>query len=682
MRKTISVLLSALLLTSAAAVGVSAAEDYTGKTVILYTGNLRGDVDVYPKIAAKKAEYAAKGADVVLVDAGNYLQGSAEANTDRGLSIYALMDAAGYDAAAMGLAEFSYTNATTGMPYHGNVTRYHTQKMLQEGTEAITYNVNRDGSETAVLAAKDAARFQTLASNVTADMETYSFEESAVIGTGAGYLGFFAVTDPEVKDNVQDGYVTSIAAPGGIDVPDADVSVCLVNASGWAGISLLADVVIAAPTGGEAVVGAYVIDNATGEITLEEVSLSGSDEAVAALARSAKENAAKTLGKSAVILNGANGVNRHQESNLGDLTADALAWYAENYIDGIPEGLPIVAIQNGGNCDQFLYTGDITETDLLNALPFSPMGIGVLVVTGAELLEALEAGTSPSERYGDALCPGFAQVSGLKYTVDWSEDYDGGEAYGNFYVADSVNRVTVTEVGGAAFDPAARYAVAADNYVLNGSDTYYVFARARETEDAVYINNGNGVLTRDVVAMYIEKVLGGTVGEAYAAPQGRITLAEETDGPLTRAEAVSVLYALAGSPDAAGLQNPFADVTEGAEYDAILWAVETGITNGVDETHFAPGQTITREQAATFLYRYVQSRGGGFTGSWMFLLDYPDRAEVSEWAYEALCWTAMNGVFPAAEDGTLSPGADCTGGVFTEMLERCAALPLELDEHE
>ena len=662
MKKVLSVLLSALLLLSAAAVSVSAAEDYTGKTVILYTGNLRGDVDVYPRIAAAKADFAAKGADVFLVDAGNYLQGSAAANTDRGLSVYRLMDAAGYDVAAMGLAEFSYADAATGMPYHGNVTRYYTQKMLQEGTEAVTYNVGRDGSETAVLEAKGPAWFITVAGNVAADTETYSFAANVVFETKAGKLGFFGVTDPAVKDNVQDGFVTDVAAPSAAGVPGADIIVCLTNAPGT---GRLADIVISAPTGGEAVVGAYVIDNETMRITHEDVALSGSDEAVAALARSAKENAAKTIAKSAVILNGANGVNRHQESNLGDLTADALAWYAANYIDGIPEGLPIVAIQNGGNCDQFLYSGDVTETDLLNALPFSPMGVGVLVVTGAELLEALEAGTSPSERYGDTLCPGFAQVSGLKYTVDWSEAYDGGEAYGNFYAADSVNRVTVTEVGGEAFDPAARYAVAADNYVLNGSDTYYVFARAKAAEGAVYINNGNGVLTRDVVAMYIERVLGGTVGAAYAAPQGRIGLAQKTDGALKRAEAVARLYDLAGGPDVSGLQNPFEDAAE----DAVLWAVESGITNGVDETHFAPDQTLTREQAATFLYRYVQSLGGGFTGSWMFLLDYPDRAEVSEWAYEALCWTTMNGVFPVAEDGLLSPGADCTRGQFAEMLE-------------
>ena len=142
-------------------------------------------------------------------------------------------------------------------------------------------------------------------------------------------------------------------------------------------------------------------------MTKEEVTLSGSNETVAALAAAAKEAAGEAVGKSEVILNGADSVNWNRESNLGDLTTDALVWYAKNYIDGIDADLPIVALQNGGNCDHFLYTGEITEADLLKALPFSPMGIGVLNVTGEQLLETIEAATQSED------CPGFAQVSGL-----------------------------------------------------------------------------------------------------------------------------------------------------------------------------------------------------------------------------------------------------------------------------
>jgi len=57
---------------------------------------------------------------------------------------------------------------------------------------------------------------------------------------------------------------------------------------------------------------------------------------------------------------------------------------------------------------------------------------------------------------------------------------------------------------------------------------------------------------------------------------------------------------------------------------------------------FGPKDPIIREQLVTMLYRYEQRYGGGFTGSWMFLLDFADRQEFSEWAYEAVCWMRRN----------------------------------------
>ena len=178
----------------------------------------------------------------------------------------------------------------------------------------------------------------------------------------------------------------------------------------------------------------------------------------------------------------------------------------------------MVAIQNGGNCDQFLYAGDITETDLLWALPFSPMGVGILYVTGAELLETLEAATQTAD------CPGWAQVAGLTYQVDTTQPYDAGEEYGDFFKAASIHRVTITSVGGEPFDESATYALVADNFLMNGNDTYYTLSEIKNAHPELYLNNGNGVKTRDIVAMYIREVLGGTVGEPYSAPQGRITV--------------------------------------------------------------------------------------------------------------------------------------------------------------
>ena len=514
MKKILSFLLVVAMITALLVPTALAAESYDGKTVIVYSGNLRGDVDAYAKLAAAKADFASKGAAVYLVDAGNYLQGTTYANSDRGESIYNLMDKAGYDVAAMGAYEFAYGDATTGFIYHSNFFKYHTQAQLYKGAASETYKQNGAGTVTATLGEKAPAEFAVISSNLSGEGSYYAFDANKVLGN----VGFVALTDENVADMLQDGFLDGYAF-GEAAVPECDILICLSN-NGETVEG--ADLTIYAPTDGETVMGAYVIDNASktvSEAALPELS----DAAVASAAAEVKAAAKTVLGTSDVMLNGADRDNWCKETNLGDLTADALLWYANNKFEGFEKDVPVVAIQNGGNCDQFLYTGDITETELLRSLPFSPMGVGILYVTGAQLLETLEAATSPSEAYGEDICPGFAQVAGLTYNVDSGKEYDAGAAYGKFYEADSVNRVTITSVNGQVFDENATYAVIADNYLMNGNDTYYVFKAAKAAEGAKYINNGNGIKTRDIVAMYIKEALNGTVGEEYAAPQGRIT---------------------------------------------------------------------------------------------------------------------------------------------------------------
>ena len=79
----------------------------------------------------------------------------------------------------------------------------------------------------------------------------------------------------------------------------------------------------------------------------------------------------------------------------------------------------------------------------------------------------------------------------------------------------------------------------------------------------------------------------------------------EPDASLTRAMLVTILYRSEGSPDVSGAANPFTDVQAGQWYtDAVIWAAKEGIVNGMTETTFAPNDSITREQIATILYRY------------------------------------------------------------------------------
>lgn len=240
----------------------------------------------------------------------------------------------------------------------------------------LTYNKDMKGEVTADRAEKAAATFTALSANAVSDTEYYSFEASTVLTTKSGLkVGFYGLTATSAAANVQDGCLR-VSEPKPVKL-NADVTICLSNA-GVSG-SEYGDLVIDA--GNAETVGAYVIDNSSKTVTSLTPDLSGSDAEIAKSAAALKAAAGKTVGRSDVILTGADSANWNGETNLGDLTTDALRWYAQNYIDGYNKKLPLVAIQNGGNCDNFLYSGEITETDLLKALPFSPMGIGVIELT-------------------------------------------------------------------------------------------------------------------------------------------------------------------------------------------------------------------------------------------------------------------------------------------------------------
>ena len=157
---------------------------------------------------------------------------------------------------------------------------------------------------------------------------------------------------------------------------------------------------------------------------------------------------------------------------------------------------------------------------------------------------------------------------------------------------------------------------------------------------------------------------------AQGVTQGASQTAFSPLAPCTRAQMVTFLWRAAGEPKAASAENPFTDVKEGAYYlDAVLWAVEKGITQGTGKTAFSPDAKVTRAQTVTFLYRYEQSQGGGFTGAWAFPLDYADAADVAQWAYEPFCWMTTHGVV-AGSGGKLLPNANCSRAEIVTMLAR------------
>ncbi len=142
------------------------------------------------------------------------------------------------------------------------------------------------------------------------------------------------------------------------------------------------------------------------------------------------------------------------------------------------------------------------------------------------------------------------------------------------------------------------------------------------------------------------------------------------DSPLSRAMLAQILYNQAGRPDVSG-SSPFDDVAPDMWYtNAITWAAAQGIVGGYGNGLFGPNDNITREQLAVMLYRREQIQGGGFKGNWMFLLDFIDREEVGDWAYEAMCWMTMNGVISGKGNKILDPKGLATRAQAAAMLQR------------
>lgn len=147
----------------------------------------------------------------------------------------------------------------------------------------------------------------------------------------------------------------------------------------------------------------------------------------------------------------------------------------------------------------------------------------------------------------------------------------------------------------------------------------------------------------------------------------------EPDGSMTRGMLVTVLWRLAGKPEAEGAL-PFADVDANAYYaEPIRWAAQNGVVNGVDAAHFEPDGRVTREQIATILFRYAEKHGYRTDARLNGLELFYDEGYVSQYAYEALRWATAEGLIGgSAENGRLllDPGGSATRAQVATILMR------------
>ena len=161
-----------------------------------------------------------------------------------------------------------------------------------------------------------------------------------------------------------------------------------------------------------------------------------------------------------------------------------------------------------------------------------------------------------------------------------------------------------------------------------------------------------------VVYAYQNELMDGVGGNRFAP-----------NSETTRAQLVTILYRLEGEPAVSG-DLPFTDVETGTWYtNAVLWAAQNGIVNGVTDTTFAPGDNITRQQLVTILYRYAEAKGYDVSAS-ADLSGYPDAGQVQDYAQPAMAWAVAENIIQGMEDGTLKPAGNASRAQIATILMR------------
>ena len=202
-----------------------------------------------------------------------------------------------------------------------------------------------------------------------------------------------------------------------------------------------------------------------------------------------------------------------------------------------------------------------------------------------------------------------------------------------------------------------------------GAVKSYTFENVSRTHtiEVIFMKaNGNpqtGVFVDVATGSYYEDAVDWAVENGIT--QGTDDTHFAPDGICTRAQAVAFLWRAAGSPKLKTRTMPFTDVPAGSYYyDAVLWAVENGIAKGTSDTTFSPNMTCTRAQIVAFLWRSEKSPAVGTANPF---------ADVKSAAYyaDAVLWAAKEDITKGTTNTTFSPDADCTRAQIVTFLWRC-----------
>lgn len=542
MRKKVLALLTAVALIAAMIPSMAFAETSAAKSddiVILATSDVHCAVDQnigYAGLAAYKKAMEEKYNNVILVDAGDAIQGDAIGTLSNGTYLRDIMNKVGYDVVVPGNHEFDY-----GMDQFLNEiaakmnVKYISANFMKEGKLVFdSYKMIDCGGKK--VAFVGVCTPETLVKSTPAYFQDKDGNYIYSFAQGDNGKELYKAVQAGIDDAKKAGadYVIAVGHLGddSASTPWTSTEV-IANTTGLnAFIDGHAHMTFTKPVKDKAGKAVQVVSTGTKLENIGKVVISS--KGVVSVANVTKEEAAakdadvekfveeikakyetvikQVVAKSDVDLrthseDGETRLVRSQETNLGDLCADAYKSVLGTDI----------AFINGGGVRAEIKKGDVTYGDIIAVHPFGNMACSI-EATGQEILDALEFG---SRFVGEGENGGFLQVAGLTYEINpFIKSTVVVNEAGEFVKVAGARRVFNVKVNGAAIDPAKKYTLGSHNYMLKqGGDGYVMFKGNKVLRDEVKIDN-------QVLIDYIQKDLNGRVGQEYAQPQGRIKIAK------------------------------------------------------------------------------------------------------------------------------------------------------------
>ncbi len=640
--------------------------------VVYYTNDVHTYIDAelsYDNLADLKDKTAEVAKGVLLLDAGDHIQGTAYGSMDKGETIIELMNAAGYDAATMGNHEFDY-----GMERALELT----QQMAQFPYLSANFYHEQDGVP---------------GEPVHKSYEVFDFDDTKIAVVGVTTPESFTKSTPAYFQDEEGNYIYGIA--GGedgaelyaavqtaIDAASAEADYVIglghlgndASSQPWTSAELIANT-----TGLDAFIdghshttmecsevedkaGNKVILTQTGEyfeaigrmsITAEGITTSliteyaGSDAAVKAVKdewmTAIDTQLGEVIGYTDIVFDNYDETGRlvrKQETNTGNFCADALYSLFDNMELDVD-----VAIMNGGGVRNNAVTGELSYKSFKQIHTFGNVAC-LITVTGQQILDALEWG---AKNVGASENGGFLQVSGLYYDVDLNVPSTVQADEKNIWTGGPTGEYRVKNVHvyrNETWEPLeldAEYNLAGYNYTLRDlGDGFAMFDGAKAVLDYVM--------------------------EDYMVLAEYVKTFEKNEDGLYEIPADDSRYASVYG-EGRILNVGFTDIDADDYYfDSVRWAQMAGVTLGATRWEFWPEDTVTRAEAVAFLYRFTEETVPEVD---LPFTDVPEDA----WYGDALAWAYDSGVTNGTTATTFDPNRECTRAELLTMLWRAVGEP-------